>query len=152
MLQKIKSFFESNINVDNNNDIDHQLRLATAALMVEMMLDDGKVHQDEEKVLKEKLQHTFKLNEAETSELFSLAHDEVKEAVDYHQFTSLIAKNYTQEQKIKVIENLWAVAYADNKLDQYEEVMVRRIADLIYVTHSEFMQAKHRVLNNKQLH
>ena len=148
MLQKIKSFFESKISVDSEKDIEHQLRLATASLMIEMMLDDGEVHEKEEKILKEKLQKTFELENNETTELFELAHEEVKQAVDYHQFTSLIAKNFSQPQKIRVIENLWAVAYADDELDQYEEVMVRRIADLIYVTHSEFMQAKHRVIKD----
>lgn len=146
MLQKIKSFFENKLVVKDEQDVEHQLRLATAALMIEMMLDDGEVHEMEEKVLIENLKSTFKLEDNETLELFELAHAEVKEAVDYHQFTTLIAKNFTQEQKIKVIENLWAIAYADEDLDQFEELMVRRIADLIYVTHSEFMQAKHRVL------
>ena len=146
MLQKIKSFFEDKLAVKDEQDIEHQLRLATAALMIEMMLDDGEVHEIEEKVLIKYLKSTFKLEDNETLELFELAHAEVKEAVDYHQFTTLIAKNFTQEQKIKVIENLWAIAYADEELDQFEELMVRRIADLIYVTHSEFMQAKHRVL------
>jgi len=146
MLQKIKSFFEDKLAVKDEKDIEHQLRLATAALMIEMMLDDGEAHEMEEKVLIENLKSTFKLEDNETLELFNLAHAEVKEAVDYHQFTTLIAKNFTQEQKIKVVENLWAIAYADEDLDQFEELMVRRIADLIYVTHSEFMQAKHRVL------
>ena len=149
MLQKIKSFFEDKLAVKDEKDIEHQLRLATAALMIEMMLDDGEVHEMEEKVLIENLKSTFKLEDNETLELFELAHAEVKEAVDYHQFTSLIAKNFTQEQKIKVIENLWAIAYADKDLDQFEELMVRRIADLIYVTHSEFMQAKHRIIKEK---
>lgn len=148
MLQKIKNFFENKLAVDTEENIDHQLRLATAALMIEMMLDDGEVHEAEEKILIQKLQGTFELGKDETEELFDLAHEEVKQAVDYHQFTTLIAKNFSQTQKIKVIENLWAVAYADNELDQFEELMVRRIADLIYVTHSEFMQAKHRVINN----
>ena len=146
MLKKIKSFFEDKLAVKDEKDIEHQLRLATAALMIEMMLDDGEAHEMEEKVLIENLKSTFKLEDNETLELFNLAHAEVKEAVDYHQFTTLIAKNFTQEQKIKVVENLWAIAYADEDLDQFEELMVRRIADLIYVTHSEFMQAKHRVL------
>ena len=149
MLQKIKSFFEDKLAVKDERDIEHQLRLATDALMIEMMLDDGEVHEMEEKILIKNLKSTFKLEDNETLELFNLAHAEVKEAVDYHQFTTLIAKNFTQDQKIKVIENLWAIAYTDEDLDQFEELMVRRIADLIYVTHSEFMQAKHRVLKDK---
>jgi len=149
MLQKIKNFFEDKLAVKDEQDIEHHLRLATAALMIEMMLDDGEAHEMEEKVLIENLKSTFKLEDNETLELFNLAHAEVKEAVDYHQFTTLIAKNFTQEQKVKVIENLWAIAYADEDLDQFEELMVRRIADLIYVTHSEFMQAKHRIIKEK---
>ena len=147
MLQKIKKYFEEKFSDVQEQGMEHELRLATAALMIEMMHDDGKVHESEEKVLKERLQRTFELNDDELLELFQLAHDVVKQAVDYHQFTSLMAKNFTQAQKIKVIENLWAIAYADNELDQFEELMVRRIADLIYVPHSDFIQAKHRVLN-----
>lgn len=149
MLEKIKDYFKDKFLNADEQDIEHDLRLATAALMIEMMLDDGETHEAEEQTLRKKLQKTFHLEQSETDELFNLAHEEVKQAVDYHQFTTLIAKNFTQQQKIKVIENLWAIAYADDELDQFEELMVRRIADLIYVTHSEFMQAKHRVLNNK---
>ena len=147
MLKKIINFFEEKISAETEQDIEHHLRLATAALMIEMMLDDGETHDAEINMLLEKLQQTFELDLSETTELYNLAHEEVKQAVDYHQFTTLIAKNYTQKQKIKVIENLWAIAYADNYLDQYEELMVRKIADLIYVPHADFMQAKHRVIN-----
>ena len=114
MLKAIKKFFDDKINVVEPQDLEHPLRLATAALMVEMMLNDGKKHDSEEKILKNKLQQIFSLSSIETSDLFELAHDEAKQAVGLHEFTSLIAKGFSQEQKIKVIENLWAVAYADN--------------------------------------
>jgi len=147
MVQAIKSFFADKMNVIEKADLEHPLRLATAALMIEMMQDDGKVHDAEVNTLLEKLQQTFGLDLKETTTLFNLAHDEVKEAVDYHQFTHLIAKNFSQPQKIKVIENLWAIAYADNELDKYEELMVRKISDLIYVSHSDFIKAKHTVMD-----
>jgi len=146
MLKAIKDFFDKKIKVDKAEDLEHSLSLATAALMVEMMLNDGKTHEAEEQVLKNKLQQVFSLSSTETSDLFDLAHKEVKDAVDYHQFTTLIAKNFSQPQKIKVIEHLWAVAYADNHLDPYEELMVRKISDLIFVEHSDFINAKHRVI------
>ena len=149
MIKKIKRFFEEKMSVSNESNMEHDLRLATAALMIEMMHDDGNVHDEELNTLIERLQQTFELDISETTELYNLAHEEVKEAVDYHQFTTLIAKNYTQAQKIKVIENLWAIAYADNHLDSYEELLVRRVADLIYVPHSDFMQAKHRIIKNE---
>lgn len=149
MLKAIKDFFEEKIKAPEPEDLEHSLSLATAALMVEMMLNDGKTHEAEEQVLKKKLQQVFSLSSTETSDLFDLAHAEVKDAVGYHQFTSLIAKNFSQPQKIKVIEHLWAVAYADDHLDPYEELMVRKISDLIHVSHADFINAKHRVIKEK---
>ncbi len=146
MLKAIKNFFDEKIKIQEPENLEHSLNLATAALMVEMMLNDGKVHEAEEQVLKKKLQQLFALSSTETSDLFDMAHKEVKDAVSYHQFTTLIAKNFSQPQKIKVIEHLWAVAYADNHLDPYEELMVRKISDLISVSHSDFINAKHRVI------
>ncbi len=147
MLKAIKLFFEEKINVVQEQDLDYLLRLATATLMVEMMLDDGETHLSEKNVLKKRLQQTFSLSTTEASELFDLAHQQAKQAVDYYPFTSIIAKHFSQAEKIKVIENLWAVAFADNHLDPYEELMVRRIADLIYVSHTDFIKAKYRVID-----
>jgi len=146
MLNNIKSFFEKNfMPTDVGQDNDHQLKLATAALLIEMMMQDDEAQDVEKRAVQKALQDKFQLSESETSSLYKLAELEVKSATDYHQFTSLMAKNFTQSQKIKVIEYLWSVAYSDERLDMYEEHMVRRIADLIYVSHKDFLQAKHRV-------
>ena len=146
MLTNIKSFFEKNFtNVGAVQDESHQLRLATAALLIEMMQQDDEVHEKEYQAVMLALQEKFNLLENETEALIKLAREEAHAATDYHQFTRLIAKQFTQPQKIKVIEYLWMVAYADGHLDRYEEHMVRRIADLIYVSHTDFIQAKHQV-------
>ena len=148
MLKAIKQFFEQSISVENQADVEHRLKLATAALFVEMMLQDGKKTESEEAKVKELLQAKFALSEKETNELFELAHDEAKDAVDFHQFTSLIHANFSHEKKLKVIEYLWAIAYADEHLDAYEELMIRRIADLLYIDHQDFMKAKHKILDS----
>ena len=57
----------------------------------------------------------------------------------------MINKNYQYEEKVTLIESLWKVAYSDKQLDKYEEHMIRRIADLLYVSHSDFMQTKNRI-------
>jgi uncharacterized tellurite resistance protein B-like protein len=145
MLNTIKNFFEKNISPEENGDLEHELKLATAALLIEMMYQDEQVHEKEMDAAKEALMEKFGLTEDECHALFSLAEAEVKEAVDYHQFTSLIAREFTQAQKIKVVELLWSVAYADSHLDSMEEHMVRKIADLIYVSHKDFMKTKHKV-------
>ena len=151
MLKAIKQFFEASIaptsGADNSDDVEHRLKLATAALFIEMMQQDGKKTENEEKKVKQLLQSRFSLSETETAELFELAHDEARDAVDFHQFTSLIHQNFSSEKKIKIVEYLWEIAYADNHLDAYEEHMVRRIADLLYVEHKDFIKAKHKVLD-----
>lgn len=147
MLKAIKKFFEESISPDTQDDVEHRLKLATAALFIEMMQQDGKKTDNEEKKVKEVLQTKFALSETETHELFYLAHEEASQAVDFYQFTSLIHQYFSQDKKIKIVEYLWEIAYADNHLDAYEEHMIRRIADLIYVTHQDFIKAKHKVLS-----
>ncbi len=143
MLKAIKDFFEQNISTDNiPNNNEHRVRLATAALLVEMMNQDQKILDSERQVVHEALSDNFDLSDEETKELFRLAEEEIHNATDYYQFTKLIAEHFTQPQKIQVIELLWRVAYADNHLDAYEEHMVRRIADLIYVPHQDYIRTK----------
>ncbi|MCH8263021.1 MAG: TerB family tellurite resistance protein [Proteobacteria bacterium] len=145
MLSAIKNYFEQNILLEEDGDLDHQLKLATAALLIEMMFQDDQVHDEEIDTVKTALRERFDLTDDECQKLFELAEEEVGDAVDYHQFTSLIAKEFTQAQKIKVIELLWSVAYADSHLDSLEEHMVRKIADLIYVSHKDFIKTKLKI-------
>ena len=148
MLKAIRQFFEESISPDIENDIEHRLKLATAALFIEMMQQDGKRAEAEEEAVKLVLQTKFDLTEAETHELFDLAHEEARQAVDFYQFTSLIHEHFPMDKKIIILEYLWTIAYADKHLDAHEEHMVRRIADLLYVPHTEFMKAKHKVLQD----
>jgi uncharacterized tellurite resistance protein B-like protein len=147
MLNAIKNFFEQNLYADDSVQLDQQLRLATAALMIEMMNQDDRVEETELDTIKRSLQSRFGLSDQETDELFDLAWQEARNSTDYYQFTSLINRHYSQEQKVQVVEYLWSIAYADGELDTYEEHMVRRIAELLYVSHKDFIQSKHRVLD-----
>lgn len=147
MLAQIKEFFNKKIAADPDNDIDHQLKLATAALLIEMMYQDDLVKSEEISTVKKTLAEKFSLTDDECNSLFELAEKSVSDAVDYHQFTRLIAKKFDAEQKINMIELLWSVAYADSNLSSLEEHMIRKIADLIYVSHSDFIKAKHAVQN-----
>lgn len=147
MLKKIQLFFETHFTLEETGGetVEHRLNLAAAALLVEMSFQDDKVNELEVKAVKQAMVTQLGLSEDEINELYKLAEEEKHQATDYHQFTSLIAKHYTQAQKIGLIEALWQVAFADNVLDKHEEHMVRRISDLIYVSHKDFLQARHRV-------
>lgn len=149
MLKAIRDFVEKQIMVPETNDRDaseHALRLATAALLVEMSRQDETIHEKEREAVATALRERFELRPDEVDKLYALAEAEVKEAIDYYQFTSLIKDHLSPEQKEKVVELLWQVAAADGHIDSFEEHMVRRIADLLYLSHSAFIRAKHRAL------
>ena len=145
MLKTIKEFFEKNMSVETEVDVEHRLKLATAALMIEIMKQDGETKNEEVESVKKALQTKFELTKTEIDDLFTLASEEAKQSVDLYQFTSLIREHFSQEKKIKTIEYLWTIAYADNHLDAHEEHLIRRISDLLYVTHQDFIKAKHKV-------
>ncbi len=147
MLSVIKNFFKQSIapEVDEEGGREHRLRLVTAALLVEMMSQDQKVTAEEIAAVKVALMEKYTLTDAECQILFNLAEEEARQAVDYHQFTRLIAQEFSYHQKIEVIELLWSVAYADLELAALEEHMVRKVANLIHISHKDFIRAKHRV-------
>ena len=149
MLKAIKEFVESRIMAPvehDSADAEHALRLATAALLVEMSRQDDTIHEAEREAITGALRDKFGLSPEEVAELYTLAEAEVKEAIDYYQFTSMLKDNFSSAQKEKVVELLWQVAGADGHIDKYEEHMVRRIAELLYLTQTEYIRAKHRAL------
>jgi len=149
MIIKIKRFFEQHIIVTESIsglEIEHQLQLASAALMIEVLYADYTVEQSELDTLRRVLQDNFDLNQGEADKLIQLAEDERTEATDYYQFTSLINEFYTQEQKRELVTRLWQMAYADQKVHKFEEHLVRRLADLLHVPHSAFIQSKHKAI------
>jgi uncharacterized tellurite resistance protein B-like protein len=151
MILRIKQFFESHLIITSTStveDVEHKLKLTCAILMLEMMHVDEHIDKTEEEIIKNNLQQQFSLTESETDELLTLAHEEKMDATDYYKFTSLINEHYSQEQKVKLVEQLWQVAYADNVIDRFEEHLVRKLAELLHVPHKHFIQAKHRASEN----
>lgn len=149
MLKAIKDFVEKQIMAPaeaSGEDGEHALQLATAALLVEMSRQDETIEQAERDAIEQALRERFALRPDEVEELYRLAESEVKEAIDYYQFTSLIKDSFSMEQKEHIVELLWRVAVADGHIDSFEEHMVRRIADLLYLPHSSFIRAKHRAM------
>lgn len=146
MLGAIRKFVTSKIRPDaqSSGQREHGLYLATAALLIEVSRMDDHISEEERRAVTEIVQSLFSLAEAEIDELIQLAEEEVADAHDYHQFTSLINQRFTPEEKITVVEHLWQVAFADQRLHEHEEYLIRKIADLIGVEHRDFIAAKHR--------
>lgn len=150
MLNTIRQFFETHINLPNKSPDklpEHSLHVATAALLIEMMRADTSVSEAERETITNILRLKLALTGEETCGLLKLAEEELWRSTGYYEFTSLINKGFTYEQKVLVIEHLWEVAFADAEVDKHEEHMVRKIADLLYVDHKDFINAKLRVRN-----
>lgn len=147
MIADIRNFFMQLVEPaagQSGVDSQHSLQLATAALLLEMMRMDGSVAADETVAVAKALETQFGLTAEEASALMALATAEAREATDYFQFTSLINKSFSAEQRIQVIESLWRVAFADGRLDAHEQHFMSKISDLLYVPHSAYIAAKQR--------
>jgi len=130
----------------------HQARLAATALMVEVMrVDEQKTDAEIETVLAV-IEQKFAVTRNDAENILSAASAELSDATDYHQFTRLINADYEMPQKIAMIEFLWQVAYADGELDMYEEHVIRKVAELIYVPHKAFIRTKEKVRLDLELH
>jgi uncharacterized tellurite resistance protein B-like protein len=118
------------------------IRLAAAALLFEVVRADGQVAPEERTVMQAAVQSTFGLSSEETQELLELAEEESRTAVSLYEFTRLVDQSFSAEQKKRVVELLWLVAFADARKDAHEEHLVRQIAGLLHVPHPDFIDAK----------
>jgi len=147
MLTKITQFFSANLELDRANGESKReevIKLATAALLIEVSRADFQLDDSERQSVLITLRDQFELDDAAISQLISLAETEVEESISLFQFTQLVNDNYNPEQKLALVESMWRVAFADGELDKYEDYLIRKVADLIYVSHSEFIRCKHR--------
>jgi len=146
MLNQIKLFFEAHLALSGPEDsLEEKLQIATVALFLEMMTMDDKVEPEEQEIILSLIHQNFSLTAEQSTSLLELAEQQRKQATDYFQFTSLINKEYSLEQKVRLIESLWKIAFIDGVLDINEEYLVRKIADLLHVPHTAFIMAKIRV-------
>jgi uncharacterized tellurite resistance protein B-like protein len=147
MIDGIRDFFNQFMALDNpasDAARQHALQVATAALLLEMMRMDSTVTEEETTTVATTLQTRFGLSVKELDTLMRLAAEEARQATDYFQFTSLINRHFSAAQKIQVVEYLWQVAFADGYLDAHEQHFMRKIADLLYIPHADYVAAKQR--------
>lgn len=150
MIDSIKKFFELHLSPDSDNgNSEHALQLASAALLIEMTRVDHEIKHEEESMVSKAIQTTFNLSQEETNTLVELAEQESRNSTCYYEFTSLINREFSQQQKIKLVENMWRVAFADEELEKHEEHLVRKISELLYVSHKDFITAKHSAQHSR---
>ena len=145
MLNAIREFFDQHVAAGAaGGDERHTIEVATAALLVETVRLDGEIDASERAAAHRAVRAKFGLGEAEAATLIRLAEEEARDATGYYQFTSLINKQFSAEQKERVIELMWQIAYADADLSAHEQHVVRKIAELLHVPHRAYIAAKLR--------
>ncbi len=149
MIGKLKTLFEQIGAKGKNASITSPIskNLITAALMIEVMQADFSLDEREQQAFISVLKQSFDLDENEVIELEELAHAKVEEATSLYEFTRQINDNFSAGEKLELIKNMWRVAFADGEIDRYEDGVIRRVAELIYVAHSDFIRMKLEVKN-----
>ena len=125
-------------------DLEHALRVATAVLLVEVTRADFCVELSERQRLRQLLEQQFELSAEELDALLEQAEADADRLVSIQHITRLINQHYDHAMKLRIIQMMWHMVYADGEKDHYEENLIRQVADLLYISHSEFIQARHR--------
>ena len=147
MLKKIKGYISELGN--QPSDLENQeekekniINNACAALLIETALADKVFNTEEIDSMKKSLREVYEIDEKDLDELISESEKKVSESTSLYEYTRLINDLCDYQDKLKLINNLWTIAFADKHLDKYEEFLIRKISDLLYVSHSDFIQQK----------
>lgn len=152
MLNKLSKFIEQHLQPEEGS---HQLsfeqkQLAVAALLIEVGTADQMLDAQEMASMRAILERKFNLSRERLDELSELALSEQNDATSLHQFTHLVNRDCDLQEKYQLVESMWEVAYADGELDKYEEALIRKVADLIYLPHTQYIKARNTVRDRLQ--
>ena len=125
-------------------DQEHALHIATATLLVEVSRADFVEQQSELDRMRQLLAQQFSLNQTELDELMYQARESADKLVSIQHITRLLNEQFDASMKVRVVEMMWQVVYADGIKDHYEEHLIRQVSELLYVPHSRFIQARHK--------
>ena len=147
MLKSIQNIFQHRKQEVSDSSETYQRELAYASLLVEVIKSDEKFDDRELAELFDVLSRKLKIQNDELHNFAELAKKKSDDSTSLFEFTREINDKYEYDEKVKLIEDLWRIAYSDGQLDKYEDYVIRKIADLIYVTHSDFIKSKLSVRN-----
>ncbi|HKL61931.1 MAG TPA: TerB family tellurite resistance protein [Woeseiaceae bacterium] len=142
LARKLESLLDASEQGDSAEDEEHAIRLAAAALLVEVARADFDFDTEEALALEELLRREYELTEEEAAMLREEASERVEHSVSLFEFTRTLHDRLDEHRKSELMGRLWAVAFADGRLDKYEDAMVHKIGELLYVPRSEVMRRK----------
>ncbi len=149
VIRKLKDLFAQarpNAQPARQEDTAERIQLATCVLLLEVAHSDDNYTQAEHDRIVEVLKEKFQLSAEYAAELLELADRERANSADLWRFTNVIDNTYSSEEKESVIETLWKVVYADDRLHFYEDNLIHRLAKLLNLSHKQLIDAKKRVI------
>ena len=150
MINKIKELitkFGNKEEIEEESDLS-KLNNACAALLVEIAFADKEFDETEKTSLKLALMETYAIEEADIDEIIKDAENTVAESTSLYGYTRIVNDEFEYYDKLSLLKNLWKVAYADGNLDKYEEHLIRKICDLVHISHSDYINIKLEVRGN----
>ena len=148
MIDLIKKIIGSKEPVREEKTDKRDIHLATCAILLELANADGEFSTDEQNNIIEIFKSNYNLSEPEINELIKSSKAELEESVDLWKFTNLINQNYSLEEKLRVIEIIWEVAYSDGKLEKHEDYLAHKLATLLRLSHKQLIDAKLKVIKH----
>jgi uncharacterized tellurite resistance protein B-like protein len=144
MIDLLKKFFAPSENSEEHED--RNIWVATAAVFVEIATADGEFDDKEKSLILNLLRDGQQLSAELANEILIEAEKAAKNKIDLWQFTRTINKNFTPAQRLSIVENLWTLVLVDGQLDQHEEYLTSKLADLLHVNRPDFIAAKLKAL------
>ena len=126
---------------------EQEIHIATLALFLEMAQIDGEFSPAEIKRISEIFTSEYGLKKDYLEQLTRLAEQELKNSHDLWRFTNLLNRDLSRSEKIRTVEFIWKIIYADGKLDRYEDYLIHKLASLLNLTHSDLIDAKLKILH-----
>lgn len=128
---------------------DHDLKVATAALLLEIARVDDEFTDEERAVIVRVLKERFGITRDEVEEILEATERELDKRIDLYYFTNRINEKFSTGLKIEIIEMIWRVIYTDNHLNGHEDYLVHRFAKLLRLQHSQLIEAKLRIKEDR---
>lgn len=142
MIAKLKQFIQARTQAISPEDKVHQLNMAAATLLLEVVYADETLSDAEVALLPQMLINTLNIDVATANELIAEAKTVRGNATSLFEFTAEINDQFSLDEKQQLLLAMWRLAYADGELSQYEDQIIRRCADLLYLKHSELIQMR----------
>lgn len=147
MIRRLISQVVESISVTTTTQADRPsredaIRMATAVLMIDVARADHVFDDSEFDRVLELVQTHFDLSPEQAAELVDDADGKAEDLVSLYEFTQLLHHNLNEAEKARIVGFLWQIAYADGRLDKYEDSLVLKISDLLHVSRGRVMRLK----------